>query len=170
MLHKAQRETNADGAIVATLDDYYHAHAAFDEGLASVHGYADAKVIAVVEAIEAMQSRGLMPDRGEGDTARSRQAAARRLADDRRRAPGGGLDCGAIEQDDTMGGRGGARYYRVLETSEALRKRPKSRRLSTEGMGRERAAMDTPRDRADKPNKKNERPKKTGGKTQERRI
>ena len=61
VLHKAQRETNADGAIVATLDDYAHAHAAFDEGLATEHGYADAKVIATVEAIEAMQVEEL-PD------------------------------------------------------------------------------------------------------------
>ena len=124
VLHKAQRDKNADGAIVATLDDYEHAHAAFDEGLASVHGYADAKVVGVVEAIEAMQSE-LMPDVAVKvtlrDLAKRLRVASPMTAGVRLSAA---LDCGAIEQDDTMGGRGGARYYRVLETSEALRKKP----------------------------------------------
>ena len=55
VLHKAQRKTNADGAIVAELADYKHAHAAFDEGLSTVHGHASPKVIATVKAIEDIQ-------------------------------------------------------------------------------------------------------------------
>jgi hypothetical protein len=61
VVHRAQRETSQDGAIVATLDDYRHAHEAFDEGLAAVHGKVSEKVIAVVAAIEAIRA-AMHPD------------------------------------------------------------------------------------------------------------
>jgi hypothetical protein len=56
VVHKAQREINSGGAIVATLDDYQHAHDAFDEGLATVHGKVGEKATAVVAAIEAIKA------------------------------------------------------------------------------------------------------------------
>jgi hypothetical protein len=37
LLHKAQRQTDEKGRIIATLDDHQHAHEAFDSGLASLH-------------------------------------------------------------------------------------------------------------------------------------
>jgi hypothetical protein len=54
VIHKFQRKTDEDGEIVAILDDYKHAYNAFDAELATVYGAADEKVIATVEAIEAM--------------------------------------------------------------------------------------------------------------------
>jgi hypothetical protein len=55
ILHKAQRGEGEAGRIVATLDDYRHAHEAFDEGLAGLY---KAKIpvtaLAVVKAIEDM--------------------------------------------------------------------------------------------------------------------
>jgi hypothetical protein len=170
VLHKAQRETNADGAIVATLDDYAHAHAAFDEGLATEHGYADAKVIATVEAIEAIQVEEL-PDVAVKvtlrDLAKRLRVASPMTAGVRLAAA---LNCGAIEQDDIMSGRGGARYYRVLETSEALRKKPSLGVFPPREWVDRALYMATPRDRADKSDKRNEAPKKPAGETEERRI
>ena len=143
VLHKAQRKTNADGAIIAEFADYKHAHAAFDEGLSTVHGHASPKVIATVKAIEEIQAEAQgggegeqsvgadlaasfpMPDNSVKvtlrDLARRLRVASLATAGMRLAAA---LDCDAIEQDDLRGGRGGARYYRVLETSEALKKRP----------------------------------------------
>ena len=55
ILHKAQRETDASGRLIATLDDYRHAHEAFDEGLASLYKIkTPATSLAVVRAIEDM--------------------------------------------------------------------------------------------------------------------
>ena len=54
VLHKAQREVDEDGAIVATLDDYANVHAAFDGDLANLYGKASEKIVAVVRAIEDM--------------------------------------------------------------------------------------------------------------------
>jgi hypothetical protein len=53
ILHKAQREKDEKGRIVATLDDYWHAHEAFDAGLASLYKtLSPLTTIAVVRAIE----------------------------------------------------------------------------------------------------------------------
>ena len=55
ILHKAQREKDEKGRIIATLDDYQHAHEAFDPGLASLYKTASpVTTIAVVRAIEEM--------------------------------------------------------------------------------------------------------------------
>lgn len=170
VLHKAQRETSAAGAIVATLDDYSNAHSAFDEGLAAAHGYVDAKVIAVVEIIESMQVEGL-PDIAVKVTTRELakrlRVASTATASVRLDAA---LDVGAIEQDDTMSGRGGARYYRVLETSAELRKRPSLGVFPPRKAVESALLMDTPRDTANRSNKRNEAHKKSDDKTQERRA
>jgi hypothetical protein len=55
ILHKAQREKDERGRIIATLDDYRHAHEGFDPGLASLYRTVSPKtIIAVVRAIEEM--------------------------------------------------------------------------------------------------------------------
>jgi len=38
VLHKAQRDRDAKDRIIATIDDYRHAHEAFDEGVSSLYG------------------------------------------------------------------------------------------------------------------------------------
>jgi hypothetical protein len=121
VLHKKQRNKTASGAIIATLDDYTHCFEAFDVGLSSAHGEASEKIVAVVEAIEAMKGdlpsiRVTLRDLakrlrvGSISTAKSRLDAA--------------LEYGAIDQNDTLTGRGGARYFTVIESSEAIRKKP----------------------------------------------
>jgi hypothetical protein len=55
ILHKAQREKDERGRIVATIDDYRSAHEAFDPGLASLYKIVSPlTTIAVVRAIEEM--------------------------------------------------------------------------------------------------------------------
>ena len=55
ILHKAQREKDASGRIVATIDDYRHAHEAFDEGLARLYKTKTPETsLAVVKAVEEM--------------------------------------------------------------------------------------------------------------------
>lgn len=112
-----------DGTIIATLDDYANAHAAFDEGLAVVHGKAGEKVIAVVEAVAGIA--GNAPDLPVKVTlrelAKRLRVAAPATAGARLAAA---VDYGAIEQDDAMSGRGGARYYKILKTPEEIRMQP----------------------------------------------
>ena len=55
ILHKAQRMTDDRGRIVATIDDYRHAHEAFDEGLARLYKIKTPETaLALVRAIEEM--------------------------------------------------------------------------------------------------------------------
>jgi hypothetical protein len=55
ILHKALREKDEKGRIIATLDDYQNAHEAFDPGLASLYKtVSPVTTIAVVRAIEEM--------------------------------------------------------------------------------------------------------------------
>jgi hypothetical protein len=55
ILHRAQRQTNGDGWIVATLDDYKHAFDAFAPGLAALYRpQMSAGVVALVRALEGL--------------------------------------------------------------------------------------------------------------------
>ena len=55
ILHKAQRKTDSNGRIVASLDDYRHAHEAFDGGLGRLYKIKTPETaLAVVRAVEAM--------------------------------------------------------------------------------------------------------------------
>jgi hypothetical protein len=55
ILHKAQRQTDSIGRIVASLDDYRHAHEAFDGGLGRLYKIKTPETaLAVVRAVEAM--------------------------------------------------------------------------------------------------------------------
>jgi hypothetical protein len=123
VLHKAQRTVDADGAIIATLDDYRHAYEAFSEGLAAVHGKASDSVIAVVKVIEGMRVESDMSAVkvtlrdlakrlrvGSPATAKARIDAA--------------LEYGALEQDDALTGRGGARWFHVVIGSKDIESKP----------------------------------------------
>jgi hypothetical protein len=123
VLHKAQREAADDGAIIATPDDYQHAYEAFAEGLAAIHGKASEKVIAVVRAVEEMTG-----DSDPGVVKVTFRELAKRLRITSLKTAGERLDeaidFGAIEQDESMSGRGGARFYRVLMKAKDIRVRP----------------------------------------------
>jgi hypothetical protein len=127
VLHKAQREVAEDGSIIADIADYSHAYDAFDVGLASVHGEVSEKVIAVVEAIEEMQAEvesDLHPDSVKVtliELAKRLRVGSVSTAKERIDAT---LEYGAIERDDALSGRGGARFFRVVMKSEDLRAKP----------------------------------------------
>jgi hypothetical protein len=121
VLHKAQREI-VDGVIIATLDDYRHAYEAFGEGLATVHGKASEKVIAVVEAIEELGGSVDLPVKVTvRELAKKLRVASTSTAWARLMAAEAD---GAIQQDDNLSGRGGARFFRVVKTAEELRTKP----------------------------------------------
>ena len=114
ILHKAQRERDAAGQIIATLDDYRHAHQAFDSGLASLYRTkVPDTALAVVRAAEAMGATdaigvkitvsGLMTKLG----ITGRGVAASRLNH--------AEECGFLRLVDT--GKGGARTYELGKTS-----------------------------------------------------
>jgi hypothetical protein len=123
VLHKAQREVAEDRAIIATPDDYQHAYEAFAEGLAAIHGKASENVIAVVRAVEEM-----MGDSDLGVVKVTFRELAKRLRIASFKTAGERLDeaidFGAIEQDESVSGRGGARFYRVLMKAEDIRVKP----------------------------------------------
>jgi hypothetical protein len=123
VLHKAQRgDLDEKGRIVATLDDYRHAYDAFDLGLAATHGGASEKVIAVVAAIEEMCGDADLPVKVTlRELAKKLRIVNLRTANDRLMEA---ISCEAVEQDDSMSGRGGARYFRLLTTANDLRKAP----------------------------------------------
>jgi hypothetical protein len=120
LLHKAQRPT-VDGVIVATVDDYNHAYEAFGEGLAAVHGQANEKVIATVEAIEAMRKGNDMIKVTLRDLAKRLRVGSPMTASARLAAA---LEYGAIEQVDGLSGPGSARYFEVLMTAKTIRAVP----------------------------------------------
>jgi hypothetical protein len=123
VLHKAQREIRDDGVIVATLEDYRHAHEAFDAGLSAVYGAADEKVIATVEAVEAM-----LRESGKPSVKVTIRVLAKRLrvastltAKERLDAA---VDFGALEQDDEAT-RGKVRFFSVKKSSADIKKAPR---------------------------------------------
>jgi hypothetical protein len=122
VLHKAQREVDEDGAILATLDDYANVRSAFDGDLANLYGKASEKTVAVVRAIEDM---GGVDDLSVKVTLRE---LAKRLGIVSLKTAGVRLmeavDHGAIEQDDSRAGPGGARFFKVVKTAEEIEAEP----------------------------------------------
>jgi hypothetical protein len=128
VLHRAQREILEDGTIVAELNDYRHAHEAFDAGLSAVHGKADAKVIATIEAVEAIRKKldpGAGPDVPIKITVRglAKQLRVGSLSTAKERLDAA-IDYGAVEQDDTVKVSGKARYFVVRKASSNIKTAP----------------------------------------------
>ena len=122
VLHKAQREVDEDGAIVATLDDYANVHAAFDGDLANLYGKASEKIVAVVRVIEDM---GGAEDLSVKVTLRE---LAKRLGIVSLKTAGvrlmAAVDHGAVEHDDSRTGAGGARFFTVAKTAKEIEAEP----------------------------------------------
>ena len=122
LLHKAQREVDEDGAILATLDDYANVHSAFDDDLANLYGKASEKTVAVVRAIEDM---GGAEDLSVKVTLRE---LAKRLGIVSLKTAGvrlmAAVDHGAVEQDDSRTGPGGARFFKVVKTAKEIEGEP----------------------------------------------
>ena len=114
ILHRAQREKDAAGRTIATLDDYGHAHAAFDAGLAALYRTKiPDTALAVVKAAEAMGATDAIGVKitvsalmGKlGITGRGVAASRLNHAE----------ECGFLKLVDT--GKGGARTYELGKTS-----------------------------------------------------
>jgi hypothetical protein len=121
VLYSAQRETDAKGRIIATIDDYRHAHGTFDEGVASLYGVKTRKeIIAVVKAVEAM---GGALDKSVKVTVAALKSAlginSKSIANDRLMEA---VEQGALKLDEerTGHGKGRPRYFEILKTSETL--------------------------------------------------
>ena len=125
VLHKAQREKDAKGRIVATIDDYRHAYEAFDEGVSSLYGVKTRKeIIAVVKAIEEMGGRlgesvkvtvaALREQLGIN----SKSIAADRLMEAVER------DALELDEERSGSGKGRPRYFKLLKTSAQISAEP----------------------------------------------
>ena len=121
ILHKANRGTDTDGRIVATIDDYRHAHEAFDEGLARLYKIKTPDTaLAVVRAVEAM---GATPTLGVKVTVSALMAklgiTGRGAANDRLRDA---EDRGFLRLVEAPGGYGRAspRIFEIAKPSEEI--------------------------------------------------
>jgi hypothetical protein len=135
IIHSAQRKRDERGRVIADLNDYDVAHAAFDRDMGGLYSVNVPDTIkAVVGAIEAMVEREKVERQDDGgiwiDSAKvtydslmtalginSNETAGRRLKET--------LRLGLIEQVEPPGGAGKttARRYRVLVSSVDLEKR-----------------------------------------------
>jgi hypothetical protein len=122
VLHRAQRAVDEDGAILATLDDYANVHSAFDGDLANLYGKVSEKTVAVVRAIEHM---GGAEDLSVKVTLRE---LAKRLGIVSLKTAGirliAAADHGAVEQDDSRTGPGGARFFKVVKAAKDIEAEP----------------------------------------------
>src|SRR3984957_855703 len=122
VLHRAQRAVDEDGAILATLDDYANVHSAFDGDLANLYGKVSEKTVAVVRAIEHM---GGAEDLSVKVTLRE---LAKRLGIVSLKTAGirliAAVDQGAVEQDESRTGPGGARFFKVVNTAKDIEAEP----------------------------------------------
>jgi hypothetical protein len=121
ILHKAKREMDEGGRIIATIDDYRHAHEALDEGLARLYKIKTPETaLAVVRAVEAM---GATPTLGVEVTVSalmaklgiaSRGTARERLID--------AADRGFLKLVERTGGYGrtSPRVYEIAQASEEI--------------------------------------------------
>jgi Bifunctional DNA primase/polymerase, N-terminal len=126
ILHMTQRNSDAKGRIVATIDDYRHAHEAFEEGVSSLYQVKTRReIIAVVRAVEDM---GMTL----AESVKVTVAALRRklginsnsTADDRLMEA---VECGALELDEEKSGsgKGRPRFFKLLKTSAHIEAEPK---------------------------------------------
>ena len=125
VLYKAQRDRDAKGRIFATIDDYRHAHEAFDEGISSLYGVKTRKEIAaVIKAVEELG--GSLGESVKVTVAalrhklgiNSNSTASARLTE--------AVEQGALEVDEEKcgSGRGQPRYFRLLRTAKQIAAEP----------------------------------------------
>jgi hypothetical protein len=126
ILHKTQRNSDAKGRIVATIDDYRYAHEAFDEGVSSLYQVKTRReIIAVVRAVEDM---GMTL----AESVKVTVAALRRKLGINSNSTADGrlmeaVECGALELDEEKSGsgKGRPRFFKLLKTSAHIEAQPK---------------------------------------------
>ena len=125
VIHKAQREVDGDGRIVATLEDYEHAHRAFNAGMASLYDVKQGSAIAAalqaaIEIAAGAPGIALVDTKSYKITVdalrRKLGLASKETAQNRIEKL---VDLGVLEEDETKRGkgRGSPRFYRVRKTN-----------------------------------------------------
>jgi hypothetical protein len=126
VLHRARRQIDAEGHIVAELADYRHAWNAFNQSVSSLYEVRTRpEIVAAVQAAEALGAvKG-------GESVKITVAALRKelginsndVADSRLREA---VESGALKEDDGRRGlgRGSPRFFELLKTSHELRTTP----------------------------------------------
>jgi hypothetical protein len=131
LLHRAQRKTDGEGRIIAELDDYRHAYAAYNEGMAALYDLRPADAIraalgAVITIAEEAENAGVTnpDDYRQHETEKSYrvsvEAVRRKLGVASKETAAQRLnklvDFGFIEEDESRRGkgRGAPRFYRIL--------------------------------------------------------
>jgi hypothetical protein len=127
VLHKAQRQTDVQGRIVATLDDYQHAWFAFNTGMASLYGVRNRETVTAV--VEAAERLGVPRDDGAINSVKLTVAAVRkalgitsnRMANERIEEA---IEQDALKEDDAKRGtgKGSPRYFWITKTVAELSK------------------------------------------------
>jgi hypothetical protein len=132
VIHRAQRQTDSQGRLIAELADYRHAWSAFNQSMASLYGVkVRPELVAVAKAAEAMGAE--LYDSTASHSALDnpsvkitigmmRQALginSNDVADNRIKEA---IDAGVLRQDEDRkwSGRGSPRYFWLLRTSRAL--------------------------------------------------
>jgi hypothetical protein len=129
VLHKAQRERDTEGRIIATLVDYRHAREAFNVSVSSLYGVRTRKeIVAVVKAAEKL---GAKEQSGGGESVKITVSAMRKAlgissndtAANRMREA---VEQEALKEDDSKRGtgRGAPRYFWILKSSAELEAEP----------------------------------------------
>jgi hypothetical protein len=131
VMHKAQRDTDEQGRIVATLDDYGHAIDAFGPGVGIFHNPRQSPgVIALVRVLEKLiekeKERCVDPELFDGAATAPRRLLAKELGLSSQKTVAARLE--AARDGDAIGclnddaGAGVARRYRVLISSAEMDK------------------------------------------------
>ena len=132
VIHKAQREVDGQGRLIAELADYRHAWSAFNQSMAGLYGVkVRPEVIAIAKAAEDLGAALYIPESASHDNhtdsvkitiGMMRQALginSNDVADNRIKEA---LDAGVLKQDESRkGGRGSPRYFWLLRTSLELK-------------------------------------------------
>jgi hypothetical protein len=123
ILHNAQRRTDSEGRIVASLDDYRHAHDAFDGGLGRLYKVKTPETtLAVVRAVETMgATKGVGIKVSVTNLMDKLGIAGRGTANDRLRDA---EERGFLKLVETAAeyGRTSARVYKIGRSSEEIAK------------------------------------------------
>jgi hypothetical protein len=131
VLHKAQRQTDSQGRLIAELADYRHAWSAFNLSMSGLYGVkVRPELVAVAKAAEGLGAEVYIPESALHD---NHTASVKITVGAMRQALGinsndvvynrmrEALDAGILKQDETrQGGKGGPRYFWLLRTSREL--------------------------------------------------
>jgi hypothetical protein len=131
VIHKAQRQVDGQGRIVAEMADYRHAWSAFNQSMAGLYGVKTRpELVAVAKAAERLAALLYIPESPLHDDHTAsvkitigmmRQALGINSNDVAYNRMQEAIDAGILKQDESRyGGKGSPRYFWLLRTSQEL--------------------------------------------------